>query len=213
LSASDVATRDPSAAGGVITPKFTPPQCRWRRIAKETIMKSQTVRSPSVAALQTPSDLSEKDTRAIAEALNHIVADCFTLYVKTKNFHWHMSGPHFRDYHLLLDEQGEQIYASIDPLAERVRKLGQRTVRSIGEIGKLARVRDNDADLVDPLEMLDELIADNKSCAVAMRKAHELCDDLKDSGTAGLLETLIDETERRTWFLFEASRGADASGH
>ena len=176
-------------------------------------MNSQTRRANPIEALRTPSDLSEKETRAIADALNRIVADSFSLYVKTKNFHWHMSGPHFRDYHLLLDEQGEQIYASIDPLAERVRKLGQRTLRSIGEIGRLARVKDNEAELVDPLDMLAELIDDNKNCAAEMRKAHKLCDDLQDSGTAGLLETLIDETERRTWFLFEASRGADPTGH
>jgi len=176
-------------------------------------MNAQTARTQSVATLRTPSDLSEVNTRAIADALNRIVADSFSLYIKTKNFHWHMSGPHFRDYHLLLDEQGEQIYASIDPLAERVRKLGQRTVRSIGEIGKLARVKDNDAAFVDPLDMLRELITDNQNCAAEMRKAHKLCDDHGDSGTAGLLETLIDETERRTWFLFEASRDADATGH
>jgi starvation-inducible DNA-binding protein len=185
----------------------------WRPPAEDEIMKTQATRLRSVEVLRTPSDLSEKNTRPIADALNRLVADSFALYIKTKNFHWHMSGPHFRDYHLLLDEQGEQIYASIDPLAERVRKLGQRTVRSIGEIAKLSRVKDNEAEFVDPLDMLGELIADNKSCAAAMRKAHELCDELEDSGTAGLLETLIDETERRTWFLFEASRQADATGH
>ena len=168
--------------------------------------ETQATRKRAVAVLRTPSDLSEKNTRPIADALNRLVADFFALYIKTKNFHWHMSGPHFRDYHLLLDEQGEQIYASMHPLAERVRKLGQRTVRSIGEIAKLSRVKDNEDEIVDPLDMLGELIADNKNCAAAMRKAHELCDELEDSGTAGLLETLIDETERRTWFLFEASR-------
>jgi len=165
------------------------------------------------SALRTPTDLDDKDVRAIAEALNKIVADTFTLYLKTKNFHWHMSGPHFRDYHLMLDEQGEQIYASIDPLAERVRKLGKRTLTSIGAIARSSRIKDNDAEFVDPLDMLNELIEDNKACAHAMREAHGLCDDAEDSGTAGLLETFIDETERRTWFLFEASRGADASGH
>jgi starvation-inducible DNA-binding protein len=163
--------------------------------------------------LRTPSDIDTETTRKIASALNAIVADMFSLYVKTKNFHWHMSGPHFRDYHLLLDEQGEQIYAAIDPLAERVRKLGEATIRSIGHIGRLASIKDNDNAFVGPLEMLHELISDNKSCAASMRKAHGLCDKSEDSGTAGLLETLIDETERRTWFLFEASRGADRSGH
>ena len=165
------------------------------------------------AALKTPSDLAQSKTTKIAKALNAIVADTFALYVKTKNFHWHMSGPHFRDYHLLLDEQGEQIYASIDPLAERVRKLGQPTLRSIGDIARQSRIKDNDEAFVPPLKMLDALIEDNKACAAAMREAHALCDDAEDSGTAGLLETFIDETERRTWFLFEASRGADASGH
>jgi starvation-inducible DNA-binding protein len=164
-------------------------------------------------ALKTPSDLTSRATQEIAEGLNRIVADTFALYVKTKNFHWHMSGPHFRDYHLLLDEQGEQIYASIDPLAERVRKLGRPTLRSIGDIARLASVKDNESDFVPPLAMLQELIDDNKSCAASMRRVHEICDKQQDSGTAGLLETLIDETERRIWFLFEASRGADSSGH
>ena len=164
-------------------------------------------------ALKTPSDIAPAKTAKIAQALNAIVADTFALYVKTKNFHWHMSGPHFRDYHLLLDEQGEQIYASIDPLAERVRKLGQPTLRSIGDIARQSRIKDNDETFVPPLKMLDELIEDNKACAAAMRKAHALCDEAADSGSAGLLETFIDETERRTWFLFEASRGADSSGH
>ena len=169
--------------------------------------------SAAKEALRTPSDLDEKDAAAIADALNGIVADTFALYVKTKNFHWHMSGPHFRDYHLLLDDQADAIFASIDPLAERVRKLGKRTLTSIGAIGKATRLKDNDAEFVDPADMLNELMADNKACAHAMREAHGLCDDAEDSGTAGLLETFIDETERRVWFLFEASRGADATGH
>ena len=135
------------------------------------------------------------------------------LYVKTKNFHWHMSGPNFRDYHLLLDEQGDQIFASIDPLAERVRKLGRKTLHSLGEISKLARIKDNDADFVEPYDMLVELMEDNKAMAAAMREAHECCEDNKDSGTASLLEVYIDETERRTWFLFECARGLDESGH
>ena len=163
--------------------------------------------------LRTPTDLDPKQTKAIAEALNKLIADTFSLYVKTKNFHWHMSGPHFRDYHLLLDDQGEDIYATIDPLAERVRKLGQQTLTSIGSIAKLSRIKDNDASYVDPADMLLELMDDNKACAKAMREAHKLCDDGEDSGTAGLLETFIDATEKRTWFLFEAARGADATGH
>jgi starvation-inducible DNA-binding protein len=163
--------------------------------------------------LRTPTDLKPEDTKKVAEALNAIVADTFALYVKTKNFHWHMSGPHFRDYHLMLDDQGDAIFASIDPLAERVRKLGERTLTSIGAIGKSKRLKDNDADYVDPREMLLELMEDNKACAKAMREAHSIADEAEDSGTAGLLETFIDETERRTWFLFEAARGADSSGH
>jgi starvation-inducible DNA-binding protein len=163
--------------------------------------------------LRTPTDLKPEDTKKIAIALNAIVADTFALYVKTKNFHWHMSGPHFRDYHLMLDDQGDAIFASIDPLAERVRKLGERTLTSIGSIGKTTRLKDNDAEFVDPREMLLELMEDNKACAKAMREAQSLADDAEDSGTAGLLETFIDETERRTWFLFEAARGADSSGH
>ncbi len=167
----------------------------------------------TVGPLLTPTDLQPKDAAAIAAALNPIVADCFALYIKTKNFHWHMSGPHFRDYHLLLDEQADQIFAAIDPLAERLRKLGQRTLTSVGSIAGHTRVKDNDEVYVEPKDMLGELMEDNKRCAAAMRKAHKLCDDVQDSGTAGLLETLVDETERRTWFLFEASRDPDASGH
>jgi len=169
--------------------------------------------SSSNSNLRTPTDLDPKQVKAVAEAINGIVADTFALYVKTKNFHWHMSGPHFRDYHLLLDQHGEQIYASIDPLAERVRKLGQPTLTSIGAIAKLTRIKDNDREYVDPEEMLGELIDDNKACIKAMRKAHDICDDAEDVATASLLETIIDETERRVWFLFEASRSADSSGH
>ncbi len=164
-------------------------------------------------ALATPTDLSENGVKAIAGALNGLAADAFALYVKTKNFHWHMSGPHFRDYHLLLDEQGTQIFEMIDPLAERVRKLGQTTLHSIGHIGKLQSVKDNDVAFVGPLAMLSELADDNKAFAASQRKTHELCDDNGDVASASLLEVWIDETERRTWFLFEACRGADDSGH
>lgn len=165
------------------------------------------------AAMRTPTDLKPNDVATIATALNKIVADSFLLYVKTKNFHWHMTGPHFRDYHLMLDEQATQIFEAIDPLAERVRKLGQNTLRSISHIGKTATLRDNDAEFVSPFDMICELMEDNKSVAKAMRKAHGICDDARDIATASLLEVYIDETERRTWFLFEASRGADKSGH
>lgn len=167
----------------------------------------------SPSALDTPTDLPGQATRAIAEALNGLLADAFALYLKTKNFHWHMSGPHFRDYHLMLDEQSDQIFATTDPLAERVRKLGQRTIRSIGHIAQVQTVRDNNAEFVGPLDMLRELMNDNKAMAASMRKAHQLCDDQKDVATASLLEVYLDETERRTWFLFEACREADASGH
>ena len=140
-------------------------------------------------------------------------ADSFSLYMKTKNFHWHMSGPHFRDYHILLDEQAEQIYAAIDPLAERVRKLGGKTLRSISHIAELSRIKDDDREFVPPIEMLHELVADNKSVAANMRAAHKVCDDNDDVASASLLEIYIDETERRTWFLFEASRDTDRGSH
>jgi starvation-inducible DNA-binding protein len=156
--------------------------------------------------LDTPNDLPSEATDKMSSALNTLVADAFALYVKTKNFHWHVSGRHFRDYHLLLDEQSEAIFATTDQLAERVRKLGGTTLRSIGQISKLQTIKDNDEEYVPPREMLRELMEDNKHMAAAMRKAHKLADDSEDSGTAGLLETFIDETERRTWFLFEASR-------
>jgi len=158
------------------------------------------------APLATPTDLRAEATKDIAGAMNAILADVFALYLKTKNFHWHVSGRHFHDYHLMLDEQSDAIFATTDQLAERVRKLGGTTLRSIGQIGKLQTIKDNNEDYVPPRQMLRELMEDNKHVAAAMRKAHKICDDYEDSGTAGLLETFIDETERRTWFLFEASR-------
>ena len=164
-------------------------------------------------ALKTPSGFSNKDASEIALALNGLVADAFALYLKTKNFHWHLSGPHFRDYHLLFDEQADQIFASIDPLAERVRKIGQTTIRSIGHVSKLAHLKDNDREYVSAADMINELISDNRAMAESMRKCHALCDDKEDAATAGLLEIYIDETERRTWFLFETSRASDRSGH
>ena len=165
------------------------------------------------AALDTPTDLSDDAVRDISTALNGLLADAFALYLKTKNFHWHVSGPHFRDYHLLLDEQADQIFATTDELAERVRKIGGTTLRSIGDIAKHQSIKDNDADFVAPNDMLRELMADNKAMAAAMRKAHEIADKHEDVGTASLLETFIDATERRTWFLFEASRTPDKTGH
>jgi len=163
--------------------------------------------------LDTPTDLPDEAVHDISEAMNGVLADSFALYLKTKNFHWHVSGPHFRDYHLLLDEQGEQIFGTTDELAERVRKIGGRTLRSIGHIAKLQRIEDNDEDFVTPLDMLRELMNDNKAVVKAMREAHEVADKYNDVGTTSLLETFIDAAEKRTWFLFEASRKADATGH
>src|SRR3979490_509443 len=165
------------------------------------------------APLNTPTDLKPAATKDIAGALNGILADVFALYMKTKNFHWHMSGPHFRDYHLLLDEQADQLYAMTDPIAERVRKVGGSTLRSIGHIARTQRVLDNDAEYVDPQDMLAELREDNKDLAARFREAHNVCDEPRVVATASLIEVWIDETERRTWFLFEASRKGTATGH
>ena len=159
-----------------------------------------------LAPLATPTDLKSNAIQDISAALAALLADVFALYMKTKNFHWHMSGPHFRDYHLMLDEQANQIYAMGDPIAERVRKLGGNTLRSIGQIKKLQRVSDNDADYVTPLDMLAELREDNKQLARNMRNLHELCDEHNDVATASLLENWIDEAEQRVWFLFETGR-------
>jgi starvation-inducible DNA-binding protein len=158
------------------------------------------------APLETPTDLGHSATKDIAAAMNAILADVFALYVKTKNFHWHMSGPHFRDYHLLLDEGADQLFAMTDPIAERVRKIGGLTLRSIGQIARTQRVLDNDAEYVEPLDMLAELAEDNKTMAARLREAHNVCDEHRDVATASLIEVWIDETERRTWFLFEATR-------
>lgn len=158
------------------------------------------------APLETRTDLPSAATKDIAAAMNGILADVFALYLKTKNFHWHMSGPHFRDYHLLLDEQAEQLFAMTDPVAERVRKLGQPTLKSIGQISHSQTVSDNDAEYVDPMDMLAELREDNKSLTSRLREAHNVCEEHRDVATTSLIEVWIDETERRTWFLFEASR-------
>ena len=164
-------------------------------------------------ALATPTDLSAEAVRDISGAMNAIMADVFALYMKTKNFHWHVSGPHFRDYHLLLDEQADQIFAMTDVIAERVRKLGGTTLRSIGHIGRIQRLSDNDAEYVEPSDMLAELREDNKTLTGRLREAHSVCDEFNDVATASLIEVWIDETERRTWFLFEAGRRGDSSGH
>ena len=156
--------------------------------------------------LGTPTDLKAEAVRDISGALNTLLADMFALYLKTKNFHWHVSGPHFRDFHLLLDEQADQIFATTDPIAERVRKIGGTTLRSIGHIGRLQRLLDNDVDFVSPSAMLAELRDDNRQLTAYMRETHALCDEHDDVATASLLEVWIDEAERRTWFLFETTR-------
>jgi starvation-inducible DNA-binding protein len=158
------------------------------------------------APLETRTDLTQAATKDIAAAMNAILADVFALYVKTKNFHWHMSGPHFRDYHLLLDEGADQLFAMTDPIAERVRKIGGLTLRSIGQIGRTQRLLDNDAEYVEPLDMIAELAGDNRQLAARLREAHDVCDEHRDVATASLIEVWIDETERRAWFLFETTR-------
>ncbi len=154
-------------------------------------------------ALSVPSDLNPEGIQEIAAELKRLLADCFALYVKTKNFHWHMSGPHYRDYHLLLDEHGDQIFAMTDPIAERARKLGALTLHSIGEIRSLQRIRDDDREFVDAVAILTELRDDNAALTRYLRAAHAVCERHGDVASASLLETWIDETERRTWFLAE----------
>src|SRR3989441_7636218 len=171
-------------------------------------MNAQEAKARRTAPLATPTDLKPNAVRDLAGALNALLADMFALYLKTKNFHWHVSGPHFRDYHLLLDEQGDQIFSTTDAIAERVRKLGGTTLRSVGHIGRLQRILDNDADYVTPLDMLAELRDDNKQLTASLREAHALCDKHEDVASASLIENWIDEAERRTWFLFEATRVA-----
>lgn len=166
-------------------------------------MKNVKLLHSSPAKLSTPTDLGEKARQAVAKTINPLVADAFALYVKTKNYHWHMSGSHYRDYHLLLDEQAAQILAMIDVLAERVRKLGGVTIHSIEEIGRLQNVKDDNDVFVEPREMIRRLLDDNKNYAARMRDAHKVCDEHNDVATASFLEVFIDETERRTWFLFE----------
>ena len=168
--------------------------------------KNEAVLRKFEAPLITPTDLEHEAVKDIAGAMNAILADVFALYLKTKNFHWHISGPHFRDYHLLLDEHAEQLFAMTDDIAERVRKIGGVTLHSIGQIAKMQRISDNDADYVEPLDMIAELREDNKTLATRLREAHDVCNEHRDVATASLIETWIDETERRTWFLFETSR-------
>jgi starvation-inducible DNA-binding protein len=169
-------------------------------------MKADDAKARRKAPLDTPTNLKSNAVRDVSGALTALLADVFALYLKTKNFHWHMSGPHFRDYHLMLDEQADQIFATTDPIAERVRKIGGTTLKSIGQISRQQRILDNDADYVSPLDMLAELRDDNLQLTQSMRETHDLCDEHGDVASASLLEVWIDEAERRTWFLFEASR-------
>jgi starvation-inducible DNA-binding protein len=173
-------------------------------------MDRQALETRRLAPLHTPTGLGKEAVLEIGGALNGLLADVFALYLKTKNFHWHVSGPHFRDYHLMLDDQGDQIIAMTDPIAERVRKLGGTTLRSIGQIALMQRVLDNDAAYVDPLDMLAELRDDNADLVQRMRAAHVVADELGDIATASLLENWIDETEQRVWFLFETGRRGNA---
>src|SRR6202795_114817 len=173
-------------------------------------MPSRDAKALQTAPLATPTDLEPDAVRDVAGALNVLLADMIALYLKTKNFHWHVSGPHFRDYHLLLDEQSDQIFATTDDIAERVRKIGGTTLRSIGHIGRLQRFLDNDADFVTPLDMLAELRDDNKQLAANLRQTHGLCDGHGDVASTSLLENWIDEVERRVWFLFEATRRSNS---
>lgn len=166
-------------------------------------MKGSTIIAGSPSKLATPTDLGEKVREAVTLAINPLVADAFALFVKTKNYHWHMSGPHYNDYHKMLDEQADQIFAMIDTLAERVRKLGGTTIRSVGHIKSLQHVRDDDEPFVAAKEMVRRLLDDNKELAARMRAAHKICSENNDIATAGDLESFIDETERRVWFLFE----------
>ena len=199
-------------------------------MAKSTTKKSTTTSSKSVTAPKSlknvssakklqqsailfPTDLGQKASKDISGAMNSVLADVFALYLKTKNFHWHVSGPHFRDYHLMLDDHGEELFAMTDPIAERVRKLGGTTLRSIGHISKLQSISDNDADFVEPSDMIAELCQDNIKLTTRMRVAHDICDKYNDSATASLIEEWIDQTEKRAWFLFETSRKLDSSGH
>lgn len=169
-------------------------------------MNSNDAASRRKESINPPTDLGTNATREITAALNAVLADTFALYLKTKNFHWHVSGPHFRDYHLMLDEQGDQLFGMTDDIAERVRKIGGTTLRSVGQIGRLQRILDNDADYVTPDDMLAELRGDNKQLAASMRELHGMCDDHGDVATASLIENWIDDAERRVWFLFEVGR-------
>jgi starvation-inducible DNA-binding protein len=175
--------------------------------------KDATLKERRKAKLATPTDLGSNATRDIAGALNALLADVFALYLKTKNFHWHVSGPHFRDYHLLFDEQAGELFGITDEIAERVRKIGGVTLHSVGNIARLQRIPDNDADFVDPQDMLAELREDNQALIGSLREVHTLCDEENDVATASLIEVWIDQAEKRVWFLYETSRRGDPTGH
>lgn len=181
----------------------------------EYIMAKSTTSAKKLqqSAILFPTDLGQQASKDISGAMNSVLADVFALYLKTKNFHWHVSGPHFRDYHLMLDDHGDELFAMTDPIAERVRKLGGTTLRSIGHIAKLQSIEDNNADFVEPSDMLAELCQDNVRLTERMRVAHDICDKYNDTATASLIEEWIDQTEQRAWFLFEAGRKVDSSGH
>lgn len=183
-------------------------QARPSTSAASTRSRDARIRSyPAPAPLATPTDLKPNEVQAVVEAVNPLIADAFSLYIKTKNFHWHLAGSHFRDYHLLFDEQADQLFASIDPLAERMRRIGGTTIRSIGHISQLQTVEDDDEDFVSPEQMIHRLIEDNKQMAAMQRSAIEVCEKSRDTVTGNLLQEILDETEKRTWFLFEVSQG------
>ena len=184
-----------------------------KTVTKNPAQDGRQLKERERTPLATPTDLSATATRDVSGAMNAILADVFALYLKTKNFHWHLSGPHFRDYHLMLDEQAEAVFAMTDPVAERVRKIGGSTITSIGNIARLQRISDNDAAYVEPEDMLAELCEDNKTLTARLREAHDVCDEHRDFATASLIEVWIDEAERRTWFLFEAGRREMTTGH
>ncbi len=181
-------------------------------MSTETQTRISSLQATRQAPLRTPTDLAAEAVLDISAAMNGILADVFALYLKTKNFHWHLSGPHFRDYHLMLDEQADQLFAMTDPIAERVRKVGGTTLRSIGHIARYQRILDNDASYVEPSDMLAELCEDNRTLTERLRAAHLVCDASLDIAGASLIEVWIDETERRSWFLFEAGRRGDTAG-
>src|SRR6266566_972161 len=212
MSAQQMPVREPSKQDDSVTrPSVTVTVPEGKQQGKNYMKRNSSTKTSELlqrreVPLTTPTDLTRSATEDITAAMNAILADMFALYLKTKNFHWHMSGPHFRDYHLLLDEHADQLFAMTDPIAERIRKIGGGTLKSIGHISRLQRVLDNDAEYVEPLDMVAELAEDNKTLAARLREAHNVCDEHRDVATASLIEVWIDETERRSWFLFETSR-------